>query len=249
MTSRGIVPSCLFAALVLPSFLLAQSVADDIEAAIGGRSQLEANKKYVVTGTLDRVVDTPEGPVREVAPFRLAFDGDLSRFEFSNRTIIRQGVLQQWWKQGGERSSVRIGWQGLREIYLMPVWPILQLKSIYELTETGVAADVFQRLVTTRRFIGKRNKTDVVELAFHPQTHLLAEALITTVDNKRAPTLITYEDYTEINGLMLPSKVTRTIGDNSPWIFLIESVDFSPTVRSDEFDFEYRTQETKEVSQ
>ena len=242
MTTLGtLIPFLVFASL-MPS-LRAQGVADEIERAMGGRSRLQAHQKYVISGKLDRVVDTPEGPVREVTPFRLAFDRDLSRFEFSDRTILRQGVLQQWWKQGGRRSGIRIGRQGQREVYLMPLWPVSQLKSMYRLTEANASRNAFQRRITTRRFVGKRNRTDLVELSFHPRTHLLAEAFFTTVDNRGPSTLITYEDYRRIRGLMVPSRVTRTINGNSAWIFLIESVDFSPTLRSADFDFEYRMKE------
>ena len=240
-------PRGIFALVLLFAFftrsLPGQDVSDAIEQAIGGRTTLEANQRYVVTGTLERYIDTPDGRVQEIGPFTLSFDGDLTRLELSDRSMIRQGVLQQWWKPGGDRSSIQIGWEGLREVYLMPIWPVLQLKSMYQFMEANAERDNFQRLVTRRRFIGKRNKTDVVELSFHSQTHLLAEASFTTADKKQAPILITYEDYTRVNGLMVPSRVTRTIGDNPPWILLIDSVNFSPPVRSHEFDFEYRTRE------
>ena len=88
--------------------LSAQSVADDIEAAMGGRDALERNQTFIATGMLER-----NG---ESLAFTLTASDDLTRFEFGDRTIVRNGILNQWWDPGQKRSDLKKGLDGLREI-------------------------------------------------------------------------------------------------------------------------------------
>ena len=90
----------------------------------------------------------------------------------------------------------------------------------------------------TRLGYGVRATERAGRSAFHDQTHLLAEALFTTVEQNQTPVTWSYSDYAEFSGLILPTRVEQVAGDNLPSVYTIESIDFAPSFGPGHFDFQ-----------
>ena len=79
-------------------------------------------------------------------------------------------------------SDTKKVWEGLREIYLVPLFPVRELAARYNYNGARTERDDFSQHINRRTHIGYHMKTPVVELAFHRQTHLLAEAVFSTAE-------------------------------------------------------------------
>lgn len=96
----------------------------------------------------------------------------------------------------------------------------------------------FSRQISRRTHIAFHRKTPVVELSFSSETNLLAEALFSTREQNQSPVRLTYAEYRLFDGLPLPTRVTRQVGDAGVWTFTIQSVDFAPVFTDEDFIFQ-----------
>jgi hypothetical protein len=117
---------------------------------------------------------------------------------------------------------------------------VRELAARYTYNGARTERDDFSQHINRRTHIGYHMKTPVVELAFHRQTHLLAEAVFSTAEQNQSPVAITYANYQRFDGIPLPTLVTRQVGDAAIWTYTIETIDFDPAFSTGDFDFQAR---------
>jgi hypothetical protein len=206
-----------------------QNPTGNIQDAHGGATRILEAGSYRVQGSL----------VRDGSTVRFVLDvqGESSRFEAGSMLVLRQEALVQSRKADGSWSRIRSGWDGLRETHLLPILALQQLPGRFTYDGSRETRDDFSQRIERRTHLGYHARTPRVELAFDRQAGLLAEAFLTTEEGNQSPVEIRYSGYRDFAGLKLPTRVERIAGDTGPWVFQIESIDFSPNFQAGHFDF------------
>ena len=220
---------CFFC-LAVSAITFAQNPVGNIQQAHGGVGRILQADTYRVQGSLTR-----EG---QTVGFILEVDGESSRFEAGSQLVVRQEALVQYRKDADSWSRRQTGWEGLREIYILPIVSLQHLPARYQFEGSRTDRDDFSQKIQRKTGLAHRRKTPRADLAFDRQSNLLSEALFTTVEQNQSTVEIQYFDYQDFSGLTLPTRVERTAGDTEPWIFQIESIDFAPNFGPGHFDFQ-----------
>lgn len=220
----------LLSLFLFPPHLVAQTRVTEIREAHGGAAGIDSVTRYRMQGSLTR------GGL--VSRFVLEVEGDASRFENGEKIVIRQEAIVQYLKPDGSWSSPRTGWEGLREVYLLPIASLQQLPDLYRFEGSRATREDFAREIDRKTHLGYHARTPRAELAFDNVSRLLAEAHFSTLEQNQSEVQIRYLAYKNFSGLQLPSLVERTAGDTEPWIFHIESIDFTPHFTTGHFDFQ-----------
>lgn len=212
--------------------LQAQDLLTEIQEAHGGIINLDQRLEYEIRGTLQKGERT--------VPFVLKVSGEKSRLRFPGRVFIKHGFTGQWWAADGRISVPKRAWEGLRELYLLPFFPVRELAAHYRYLGDRNGRDTFVQRIERPTHIGFHLKTPVVRLSFHRQAHLLKNALFATLERNQSPVEITYSRYRLFEGIPIPTVVTRQLGDAPVWTCTIRTVDFDPEFSAGDFDFRSR---------
>lgn len=205
-----------------------------IQQAHGGQALLRLTD-YEIRGAAE--LTDADGTVRAV-PFVLKVSGDRSRLEMDGAVHIRQGVFGQWRRDGEAPSPARRVWEGLRDVYLTPFFAVAGLEQYREKPDSPGSLR-FERAIQRRTHYGWLGKTPQAELEFDPESRLLSKAVFTTREGGQTPVEIRYSEYARIEGLAVPMRVERQVGDNPPVRFRLESAQLNASHSDEDFRIDY----------
>lgn len=207
--------------------LAQETDAERVRQAHGGAA-LERLAEYQARG----VVDTPDG----ASEFTLKVSGDRSRLEVGGRAFVRQGAIGSWRSGTGRWSDASRVWEGLRDVYLLPVFAVREI-GFYG-GRPGAEGLAFHRTVPRRTHIGYQAPRPTADLTFDPETRLLSGAVFGDESGGQSPVRLRYAEYRTVEGIPLPGLVTRQVGDAPAWTFRFDSFDFRPEFTAGDFDLE-----------
>ncbi len=225
MSSTGI--SCLvFLLLVAPA--LAQGGHDAIFQAHGGAALLEKGQSCEVRGMLER-----EGAAE---PFVLKLQGENSRFETGDWVVVRRGMTEQSWRQGGPRGDIMPAVLGHTEAYFLPFPAVSDLrKEAFQGRDLKKGQQVFSRRFPWRRFIGYEPDTPMLELDVDPETHLVSNLRFFTLEGNQSPTRVSCSEYFQVDAIAVPGRIEQFVNEELVKTLIVQSVRFGVAFAEQDF--------------
>ena len=153
--------------------------------------------------------------------------------------------MSQWWEEGGRRSQAEKSFPGLHDALLLPFSEVSQLAARHAYRGRQAGKERFDRLEERRRFIGAGAESYRIDLDFDPDSGLLARTVISLPGSSLPPVSITFEDYQLLEGVPVPHRITRRMGERVERVLIVESIAFNPEF----LDSEFETRAVKEVRQ
>jgi hypothetical protein len=223
--------SLLPAVLLVPVFitsLQAQSLLPDIVQAHGGAAALAHIARVEVTGALTQGDQT--------LGFTLKANGGQTRLEIGRRVAIKQAGVFRWF-EGQIASDVQPLGNGDQDAYLLPFLALSELASRYKAADSKDGFNTFQAKSERRRFIGYSPDTELVELDFNAETHLLARARFFTAEGTQTPVTYEYSDYRLVGQVPVPYRVAVRQGDTVWRTLTLANVNLEAGFSDNEFSF------------
>jgi len=224
---QSLVPFFLvLALLVVPAF--PQSLVDSIFQAHGGAALLQKGQACELQGTVERDLTK--------LPFVLKLSGENSRLETGEQVIVRRGMTEQAWRKGGPKGDIMPVVLGTTEAYFLPFLALSQIKR-GDFQSAGLKDGyyVFSRRLILKRFIGYEPDTPMLELAFNPDTRLLAELRFFTLEGNQSPVTLVCSDYFSSDGIAVPRTVEQIVEGILRQTFFIESVTLGASFSESDF--------------
>jgi len=225
---RSVVPaSVVLLLLLVPAF--PQITSDSVFQAHGGAALLAKGQACEVRGTLEQ-----EAGVK--TPFVLKLSGRNSRFETDQWVAVKNGMTEQSWRNGEPRGDIMSAVLGNVETYFLPFLALSDLKKgDFQAVGLKDGYYTFSARLPWQRFLAYQPDTPILELAFNPETRLLAELRFFTLEGNQTPVTVVCSDYFFSDGIAVPRRVEQIVGGLRHQGLVIDSVVFGASFAQDDF--------------